>query len=403
MTDTFNLPVNDASQGASVRSSKKSLLGRFAEQYTDVAIPFEVVLPDGQSELFGKGAPAFRVTIKNQRGLRAIASLDEGNIGDAYLYGDVDIDGDMVKPFQLRATMKDAHWLTEAWRYIQPLFFGQIYTNREAITTHYDMPEDFFLSFLDPKVPCYTQGMFTHPEEEKINEPLAEAQLRKFEYAFEKLQLKPGDRMLEIGPGWGAWFEFCSQRGVKCHGISISKYSVDYLVRRAKELGYDWKVELSDLLSFEIKAPFDAIAIMGVIEHLPDYQHVVDKFMTLVKPGGRIFLDGSAATKKYELSSYMVKYIYPGNHSFLVLDDFLNKVAKTPLQIEEIFNDRMSYFHTFVQWAKNFDANKDYVVNKFGDFHFRRFRLYLWGSTWEFMSRSLDCFRMILQKPADLA
>ena len=100
-------------------------------------------------------------------------------------------------------------------------------------------------------------------------------------------------------------------------------------------------------------------------------------------------------------SSFMVKYIYPGNHSFLVLDDFLNKLAKTPLQVEEIFNDRMSYFHTFVQWAKNFDAHKDAVTAKFGEFDYRRFRLYLWGAAYEFLSRSLDCYRMIIHLPED--
>ncbi len=140
---------------------------------------------------------------------------------------------------------------------------------------------------------------------------------------------------------------------------------------------------------------------MGVIEHLPDYLRVVKKFQSLVKPGGRVFLDGSACIKKYELSSFMVKYIYPGNHSFLVLDDLLNKVAKTPFQVEEVFNDRMSYCYTFVQWAKNLDAHKEFLVSKFGEFNFRRFRLYLWGAAYEFLSRSLDCYRLILQLPED--
>jgi len=155
----------------------------------------------------------------------------------------------------------------------------------------------------------------------------------------------------------------------------------------------------SDLFEYQSDCKYDAIVIMGVIEHLPDYLRVLQQFMTLLKPGGRIFLDGSACTKKYELSSFMVKYIYPGNHSFLVLDDFLNKLAKTPLQVEEIFNDRMSYFHTFVQWAKNFDAHKDFVIAKFGEFDYRRFRLYLWGAAYEFLSRSLDCYRMIIERP----
>ena len=403
MTDTLELSSDSPQKSLKMRPSKRSMLGRFAAQYSEIAVPFEVAMPDGAVERFGTGAPTFRVTIRNKKGLSAIASLDEGNIADAYLYGDIDLDGDMVKPFQLRTAMKDSHWLTEVWRYLQPLFFGQVYTNRRAISSHYDVPEDFFLSFLDPKVPCYTQGVYAHPDADDPGETLSEANLRKFEYAFEKLRLKPGDRLLEVGPGWGAWFEYASQRGVECTGISISQASIDYLTRRGKELGYDWKLILTDLLDYRSDQPYDAIVIMGVIEHLPDYKRVLDKFMTLLKPDGRIFLDGSAATTKYELSSFMVKYIYPGNHSFLVLDDLLNKVAKTPFQCEEVFNDRMSYFHTFVQWAKNFDANKDTVVAKFGDFQFRRFRLYLWGATWEFLSRSLDCYRLILHKPADVA
>jgi cyclopropane-fatty-acyl-phospholipid synthase len=293
--------------------------------------------------------------------------------------------------------MKDFHLITEAWRFLQPLLLGQVRTNKRAITAHYDIDPEFFLSFLDPVTPCYTQGVY-----ESADETLDAATLRKFDYCFEKLKLKPGDRILEVGPGWGAWFEYASARGVHCTGISISKVSIDYLNKRAAELGRDWELIETDLFDYRSDRKYDAIVIMGVIEHLPDYLRVLQKFISLLKPGGRIFLDGSACTKKYELSSFMVKYIYPGNHSFLVLDDFLNKLAKTPLQVEEIFNDRMSYFHTFVQWAKNFDAHRDFIIGKFGDFDYRRFRLYLWGAAFEFLSRSLDCYRMIIQLPVDV-
>jgi len=134
MTDTLEFSSDSSQKSLKMRPPKRSLLGRFAAQYSDIATPFEVAMPDGAVECFGTGTPTFRVTIRNKRGLRAIASLDEGNIADAYLYGDIDLDGDMVKPFQLRATMKDSHWLTEVWRYLQPLFFGQVYTNRRAIS-----------------------------------------------------------------------------------------------------------------------------------------------------------------------------------------------------------------------------------------------------------------------------
>lgn len=382
----------------SASAPRSYLLGRFAEQFRTSPVSFDVTLPDGQIQRFGQGPASFHLELKNSRALRAIASMDEGRFGDAYINGDIDLEGDMLAPFQLRSSMKDFHLLTEAWRYIQPLIFGQVHTNKQAITAHYDIDAEFFLSFLDAKTPCYTQGVY-----ERDDETLDAATLRKFDYAFEKCRLKPGDHILEIGPGWGAWFEYASQRGVKCTGISISQVSIDYLNRRSKELGFNWELIFSDLLEYQTARKYDAIVIMGVIEHLPDYRAVLEKFATLLKPGGRIFLDGSACTKKYELSSYMVKYIYAGNHSFLVLHDFLDKLAKTPLEVEEIFNDRHSYFLTFQQWAKNFDANREFVIERFGEFNYRRFRLYLWGAAYEFLSRSLDCYRMIIRAPAEAA
>jgi cyclopropane-fatty-acyl-phospholipid synthase len=97
----------------------------------------------------------------------------------------------------------------------------------------------------------------------------------------------------------------------------------------------------------------------------------------------------------------MVRHIYPGNHSFLVLDDFLNKLWKTDFEVDVIHNDRWSYFLTFRQWARNLDANKDFIQRTFGDFEFRKFRLYLWGATYEFLHRNLDCYRLMLHKPKE--
>jgi len=371
-----------------------SLLGRFAKQFSDSPISFAVILPDGSVQPFGPGIPRFQIRLRNDQAINAVASLDEGRFGDAFVRGDIELDGDLLTAFALRNSMKDVHPVTTIWRFLQPLLFGQVHTNKQAIKAHYDIDAEFFLSFLDPKTPCYTQGVYLDDEE-----TLEAATLRKFDYCYEKCRLKPGDHILEIGPGWGAWFEYASKRGVNCSGISISQVSLDYLRAKAAKLGFDWNLELCDLLAYETTRQFDAIVIMGVIEHLPDYARVLDKFQSLLKPGGIIFLDGSACTKKFELSSYMVKYIYGGNHSFLVLHDFLDKLARTKLEVTEIFNDRHSYFLTFQQWARNFDNNRDFVIQRFGEFNYRRFRLYLWGAAYEFLSSSLSCYRMIIQKP----
>jgi cyclopropane-fatty-acyl-phospholipid synthase len=395
MSDSANVQGGIVSD-AGGRNGSASLLDRLLARYATFATCFEAVFPDGTKRRIGQGTPDFLVTLKNERALKAALTLDEGNVAESYLAGDFEIEGDMMKPFEIQARMKDAHPLTQAWRHIQPLLFGQVRTNKAHIHTHYDIDPGFFLSFLDPKTPCYTQGVF-----ERDEEPLDVATTRKFEYAFRQLRLKPGDRILEIGPGWGAWFEYASARGVKCTGLSISQESIDYLNARAKVLGYDWELIFSDFLEYETERRYDAIVIMGVIEHLPDYQRVLQKFARLVKPGGRIFLDGSANNKKFELSSFMVRHIYGGNHSFLVLPDLLDKLAKTQMQAVEIFNDSKSYMLTLMQWAKNLDSNREQVVRRFGEYNFRRFRLYLWGAAAAFARRDMLCYRMIIQSPSD--
>src|SRR6185369_17333648 len=99
---------------------------------------------------------------------------------------------------------------------------------------------------LDPKTPCYTQGVY-----ESADETLDVATLRKFDYCYEKLRLKPGDHILEVGPGWGAWFEYASRRGIKCTGISISLSSIGYLHCRAQKFGYGWELIHADLLAYQ--------------------------------------------------------------------------------------------------------------------------------------------------------
>ena len=377
-------------------SSATAALDAFINRVGGVATPFTIEMPDGAKRTVGQGEPVFSVALHNDRAVKAVRTLDEADIAEAYLQGDMDLDGDMLKPFTLRSELDDSHPLVAAWRFVQPLMFGQVYTNKQAIASHYNLDSDLFLSFLDPVFPAYSQGIY-----ESDGEPLAKALERKFDWAIEKCELGNGKRALEIGPGWGAFASHVLKSGIQYTGITNSEVSQSFLREKLADFGDQFEILLTDFYDYEPDELFDAIVIMGVIEHLPNYEKVLRKFFRLLKPGGLVFLDGSAARKKYELSTFMVRYIYPGNHSFLVLDDFLNKLNKTEFECEEVHSDRWSYYLTFKQWAKNLEANKDATIKRFGDFEYRRFRLYLWGATYEFLSRNLDCYRLILSKPND--
>ena len=379
-------------------SARFSRINGFIDRIGAIETPFSIELPDGNKRDVGEGDPQFHVALRTDRAVKALGTLDEANIAEAYLQGDIDLDGDMISPFALRASLDDRHLLVAAWRFIQPLIFGQVFTNKAAIKSHYDLDPKLFLSFLDPVLPAYSQGVY-----ENDGESLETALRRKFEYAVERCELGQSTRVLEIGPGWGAFASHALPHGVNFVGLTISEVSQTFINEKLSEYRESFDILLQDFLEYDPREKFDSIVIMGVIEHLPNYERVLKKFNHLLKPGGLVFLDGSAAKKKYDLSTFMVRHIYPGNHSFLVLDDFVNKVAKTPFEMLEILNDRHSYYLTFKQWAENLEKNKDAIIGAFGEFEYRKFRLYLWGATYEFLSRNLDCYRMVLYKPKSAA
>ncbi len=366
----------------------------FINRVGSSSTPFSIEMPDGKVRKAGDGEPVFRAALRNAQGVKAIHSLDEGNIAEAYMRGDLDLDGDLLQAFALRASLNDWHPLANAWRFLQPLLFGQVYTNKQAIKSHYDADPRLFLSFLDETHPAYSQGIY-----ERDDESLATALQRKFDYALERCELGPGKRVLEVGPGWGAFADYALQSDVDFTGITISAVSQDYLTKKLASVSDRFRILFTDFLTYQPKEKFDAIVIMGVIEHLPQYQRVLNKMYELLKPGGVAFLDGSASREKYEFSSFMARYIYPGNHSYLVLDDLLNKLTKTKLDLVEVFNDAWSYFLTFRQWARNLEKNQEFIVKEFGDFEYRKFRLYLWALTYQFYARHMECYRMTLYKP----
>ena len=391
LTNIDGQPDGDVARMIAVRYLPTRVFNALKES----GISFEISFPNGDIEKIGIEASDFRANLKTKAALYAVASLNEMRIAEAYCRGDIDIDGDLVRVFDLRNIFVDLSPLTSIWRFLEPIIFGQINTNKRAISSHYDVDASFFMSFLDRKVPSYTQGVYCDN-----GETLAAATIRKFEYCFERLRLKPGDHILDIGPGWGAWLEYASSRGVKCTGITISEEVAQYLRQKSDRGGYDWNIVFSDFLEYKSEVKFNAVVIMGVIEHLPQYELVVEKFQALIIPGGRIFLDGSADVKKHNVAKFLVKYIYPGNHSYMLLHDFLRALDRTPLRLVELYNDRQSYYLTALQWARNLDDNKNFVENSFGVDVYRRFRLYLWGTVHQFKSGNLDCYRMIIESPA---
>src|SRR5262245_42316932 len=179
----------------------------------------------GETRRFGAGPVAFRLTVNSARGLSALGSLDEQRIGEAYLDGDIAVDGDLVAALDLRTRLTDTHPFAYLWStYGQRLLFGQVNRDRQWIHEHYDAESDFYLLFLDPEHRCYSHGYF-----ENDDEPLTRAIRRKLDTALESCGIQPGWRVLDIGAGWGAFTEHAGKRGVRVTSLTISAESERYV------------------------------------------------------------------------------------------------------------------------------------------------------------------------------
>lgn len=363
---------------------------RLADQ---INIPFEIRLWEDRSYRFGKGEPAVKVLVKDYEGLAALSELDELKICEAYMAGSLDVVGDMLGFVGLRGMLSDKHPLHRLWRRMAPLFIGREQTDRNAIASHYDFDNDFYLRFMDP-TRCYSQAVFEHDDE-----TLETAQRRKLEFAIDACKLKPGSRVLDVGGGWGSFTEIAGQRGIEVTALTISHNSEEFLTDLIQRLQLPANVLNQDFLRYNLVEPFDAIVILGVMEHLPNYPAVLKQFQRLLKPGGYIYLDASAFREKYSKPTFVSRYVFPGDHSYFCLHEFLTDVAKTPMEVLAVYNDRHSYYLTCKAWAKNLESARDEIINRWGEMLYRRFHLYLWGSAYAFLSRGMDAYRVILQRP----
>lgn len=401
MSDLSHTATTGAATGDS--TLVKSLRERHAKLSArdDRAKTFELRLPDRTGYLIGGaagggGEPAFTVQIVTEKGLAAMSAFDELAVAEAYMDGDLDIDGDLLAALKLRPVLADPHpfkYLLAT--YVEPLLFGQVGRDKKWIKSHYDVDPEFFLLWLDSSLRAYSHGFF-----ERDDESLEAGMERKFRYAFDACGIRPGQRVLDIGGGWGSFLQFAGEQGVHVTSITISDASertMQDLIRRRGLTGCE--VVKEHFLEFRPSQPFDAIVNLGVTEHLPDYRRTLAQYHRLLKPGRRVYLDAYSG-RKHGMPSFISKWVFQGNTSPLCLEKYLAEVAHTPFEVVVIKNDRHNYFLSCKKWAENLEAKRDEVIARWGKHLYRRFVLYLWSAANSFENGSLSAHHMILQLPS---
>ena len=270
--------------------------------------------------------------------------------------------------------------------------------DRQAISYHYDMSNEFFEIVLGEHM-SYTSAVYADP-----NEDLRRAQERKMDFVCRKLRVKPGDRHLDIGCGWGGLIRWATQNyGTRSLGVTISQKQIEYAEPTLKALGDRCQVALSDYRDVQGAGTFDAISTIEVAEHfgremLPVYFR---KCYELLRPGGSLLIQqicqtfGVGAPAAREFSDH---YIFPDGE-LTPLSTFVQLAEQTGFEVRDVEGFRESYVLTLKAWLQNLEANHDNIVRATDEATYRVFRLFFAGACQGFENNIFNVYQILMVKP----
>jgi cyclopropane-fatty-acyl-phospholipid synthase len=268
---------------------------------------------------------------------------------------------------------------------------------KENIQHHYDLGNDFFSLWLDETM-SYSCGYF-----KKESDTLYQAQIQKIDHILKKLQLRPGERLLDIGSGWG-WLiiRAAQEYGVRAVGITLSEAQCTAARERIRAGGLESLVEVQ-LLDYmdldESVMQFDKIVSVGMFEHVgkPNMRKYMEKVRALLKPGGLSMLHTIAGIGEGAYNSWSDKYIFPGSY-VPSLREVISLFPDYDFHLLHAESLRLHYAMTLDCWYRNFSSHLAEVEAKFGIRFIRMWRLYLLSNAANFRSTGLDLYQLLFSK-----
>lgn len=275
--------------------------------------------------------------------------------------------------------------------------------SRRNIAAHYDLSNEFFATFLDPTM-TYSCGVFDSPDAS-----LQQASLAKYERLARKLQLNPGDRVVEIGCGWGGFAEFAASR-YGCHvtGVTISQQQFDYAKSRISASGLADRVDIRLCDYRDLTGQFDKLVSIEMIEAIGHAQFPTffRKCSSLLSSQGLMALQAiTIPDQRYARYrrglDFIQKYIFPGGHlpSLGAMQAALARASDFRVVHQEDFAEH--YARTLLEWRRAFFAAEETIASLGFDVPFRRaWDYYLTSCAAGFYERQIGVSQIVLAKPA---
>jgi len=363
--------------------------------------PVCLVLWDGHEVAPSTAPPVARMAVRDRDALLRLIANPDLQFGEMYSAGRIEVEGSLVEVVEAlyRARSKSApRGLRQALlNWVNRPRPNSLLHARQNIHHHYDIGNDFYRLWLDEQM-VYTCAYF--PDRAAT---LEQAQIAKMDHVCRKLELKPGDRVVEAGCGWGALaLHMARHYGVKVKAYNIAKEQLAYARERSRREGLDTRVEYIEGDFREIGAECDAFVSVGMLEHVGVAHYhalgaVIDRCLAT---NGRGLIHSIGMNRPSRLNPWIERHIFPGAYP-PSLGEMMQIFEPANFSILDVENLRLHYAKTLEHWLQRFETAIPQVTDMFGESFVRLWRLYLAGSLGAFTTGQLQLFQVVFARARD--
>ena len=360
--------------------------------------PIAVELWNGKRFALGE-PPRLLLLINSRRALERLMRPSLASLGTAYVEGELDFEGHMRDAFHTIAGFLSSLYQPNQRRKLRKTLHTR-QLDSASIEHHYDVSNDFYRLWLDENM-VYSCAYFR-----SADDSLEQAQIQKINHILNKIQLRPGERLLDIGCGWGALvLQAARKYGARCVGITLSQQQFEEASRRVQVAGLQDRCEIRLQDYRDVTEEFDKITSVGMFEHV-GLNHLRDYFRKIyaLLPDGGIALnhgitstDPDSEETPYGGGDFIHRYVFPNGelpHIGLVLKE----MSAAGLETADVENLRRHYARTLEHWTDRFENNAAQLRRIAGDKRYRVWRAYLAGCAYGFANQWISLYQIVACK-----
>lgn len=365
---------------------------------------FQVTYWDGETEKYGDQPEKdtdFKIVFNEKLNLNEIRKKPQLKLGEAYMRGDIDVEGSLKEIMKIGAqnlsNFKEeltGYKYNKFWQRQQEASFEE---QEKGVQDHYDIGNDFFELWQDETM-TYSCAYFKSRDDD-----LKDAQIQKIDHILKKMNLKPGEKLLDIGCGWGYLaIRAVKQYDVEVLGITLSEEQVEGARKKVANNGLEDKIEIRkqdfrDLAKKEIK--FDKIVSVGMFEHvgkdhIPEYFEAVDE---MLNKGGLSLLHSITHLEEQPSNPWLEKYIFPWGY-IPSLREVVWELPKHRFHLLDAEDIGFHYSLTAEHWYDNYEEVTDQVREMFDEKFVRMWRLFLAGVVATFRYADTSVHQLLFSK-----